>query len=568
MDKTLSEIVIKVENLSKKYGSFEAVKGVSFEVKKGEIFGLIGPDGAGKTSVIQMLAGVASFTSGEASITGLKVSKHAEKIKEFIGYMPQGLGTNLYDNLTVEENINFFKALRLIPQGIFEKNKELLLEITRLKPFLKRPVKTLSGGMRQKLALICTLLHLPDILLLDEPTTGVDPISRQDFWKIIHNFVKEKEITVLLTTSYMDEAERCHKIALMHEGVILLEDYPEKIIDLEDTFIEKITGKKWEKDKKEKIYSKDLNKEPVIICKEVSKTFGSFIAVNRVNLEIIKGEIFGLLGPNGAGKTTLIKMMCGLLEPTEGKILVNGLDVIREKTKIWETVGYMSQRFSLYKDLTVLENLKLYANLYQVKNLNLKESLDFLGLTEFKDRVVRDLPFGIRQRIALACALLHEPKIVFLDEPTSGVDPVARKIFWEIIYEVSRKRGITVIVSTHYMDEAEHCDRVAFMNRGKIVALGTPEEIKEQSEKNSGFLLEIRSAQYKKALDLISQSFSEFSVYGRKIYVRTFNLKETEDKIKNLFQANKLSLESVKKIPIPLQEAFVDFIKRTEEHEF
>lgn len=568
MDKTLSEIVIKVENLSKKYGSFEAVKGVSFEVKKGEIFGLIGPDGAGKTSVIQMLAGVASFTSGEASITGLKVSKHAEKIKEFIGYMPQGLGTNLYDNLTVEENINFFKALRLIPQGIFEKNKELLLEITRLKPFLKRPVKTLSGGMRQKLALICTLLHLPDILLLDEPTTGVDPISRQDFWKIIHNFVKEKEITVLLTTSYMDEAERCHKIALMHEGVILLEDYPEKIIDLEDTFIEKITGKKWEKDKKEKIYSKDLNKEPVVICKEVSKTFGSFIAVNRVNLEIIKGEIFGLLGPNGAGKTTLIKMMCGLLEPTEGKILVNGLDVIREKTKIWETVGYMSQRFSLYKDLTVLENLKLYANLYQVKNLNLKESLDFLGLTEFKDRVVRDLPFGIRQRIALACALLHEPKIVFLDEPTSGVDPVARKIFWEIIYEVSRKRGITVIVSTHYMDEAEHCDRVAFMNRGKIVALGTPEEIKEQSEKNSGFLLEIRSAQYKKALDLISQSFSEFSVYGRKIYVRTFNLKETEDKIKNLFQANKLSLESVKKIPIPLQEAFVDFIKRTEEHEF
>lgn len=567
MDKTLSDIIIKVEKLSKKYGKLEAVKEVSFEVKKGEVFGLIGPDGAGKTSVIQILAGVASITSGEAFVNGLRVSKEAEKIKEIIGYMPQGLGVNLYDNLTVEENIDFFRALRVIPQKIFEKNKDLLLEITKLKPFVKRPARALSGGMRQKLALICTLLHLPDILLLDEPTTGVDPISRQDFWRIIHNLVKEREITVLLTTSYMDEAERCHKIALMHEGKILLEDHPEKISDLEDTFIEKITGKKWGKDNEENLFSKNTNERSVVVCKEVSKVFGTFKAVNRVSLEIKKGEIFGLLGPNGAGKTTLIKMMCGLLEPSEGKIFVNSFEVRKEKSKIWESIGYMSQKFSLYRDLTVLENLKLYAGLYQVRKLNLEGILDLLGLTEYKDRIVKDLPFGIRQRIALACALLHDPKVVFLDEPTSGVDPVARRVFWEIIYEISRKKGITVIVSTHYMDEAENCDRIALMNKGRIIALGTPEEIKKESEKASGFLLEIRCSEYKKAIDLISKNFSEFSIYGRKIFIRTFNLKETEHKIKILFQTSRLPLESLRNIPIPLQEAFVDFVKRSEDYE-
>ncbi|WP_038056793.1 ATP-binding cassette domain-containing protein [Thermodesulfobacterium hydrogeniphilum] len=561
MGETLNSVVIRVERVSRFYGNFQAVKEVSFEIKKGEVFGLIGPDGAGKSSIIQILAGVLTPNSGRAFINGIDVTKEPERIKAIIGYMPQGLGVNLYDNLTVEENINFFRDLRLIPEDVFKKNKKILLEITRLRPFLNRQVKDLSGGMRQKLALICTLLHLPDIILLDEPTTGVDPLSRQDFWKIIHSLVKERQITVLLTTSYMDEAERCHKIALMHEGRILLEDFPENLPDLENIFIERITGKKPESFVCKSSKNWDST---VIVCKNVSKVFGDFRAVDKVDLEVKKGEILGLLGPNGAGKTTLIKMMCGLLEPSEGKISILEYDVQKERTKVWNMIGYMSQRFSLYKDLTVKENMELYAGLYGVKNFDLEEFFQRLGLKGLEKKLVKDLPFGIRQRVALACALLHKPPILFLDEPTSGVDPVARRNFWKIIYQISREEGTTVIVSTHYMDEAEHCDRLGLMNRGKLIALGTPEEIKKESENISGYLLQIKTPHFHKAYELIFQEFNENSIYGNKIFVRTFEIENAKEKIKNLLEAQNLLPFEIKQVSVSLQEAFVDFIKRTE----
>lgn len=561
MDKTLGSPVITVKNLSKAYGKLKAVEGVSFEVEKGEVFGLIGPDGAGKTTLIHILAGVLEPSSGEAYINGINVVKEPEKIKKLIGYMPQGLGLNLYDNLTVEENIIFFKDLRLISEDTFQKNREILLEITRLKPFLSRPAKALSGGMRQKLALICTLLHLPEVILLDEPTTGVDPLSRQDFWEIIHTLVQEREITVLLTTAYMDEAERCNRIALIHKGKLLLQDKPENIPDLEGAFIFAVSGERPKPflKKSSSFSEKETN---ILICNRVSKLFGKFRAVDRVSLEVKKGEILGLLGPNGAGKTTLIKIMCGLLPPSEGEIFISGNNVEKEKAKVWRLIGYMSQKFSLYKDLTVLENIKLYAGLYGVKNKNFGELLEKLGLLGWEGRLVKDIPFGIKQRLALSCAVLHKPLIVFLDEPTSGVDPVARRSFWEMIYLLSREEGITVILSTHYMDEAENCDRIGLMNKGRLIALGTPEELKITSEKISGKLLQIRTSEFREVFKKLKSSFPNLSLYGNKILLRTFSPEKDKEKIEEvLTKEGKFKIEISQTLP-SLQEAFIDFIKK------
>jgi ABC-2 type transport system ATP-binding protein len=528
LDKGVDSPVIRVEGLTKYYNKkVLAVDNVSFEVRRGEVFGLIGPDGAGKTTVLQVLAGVLKPSSGNVFVSGVEVTKDPERIKPLIGYMPQGLGLNLYDNLTVEENINFFCSLREIPDEVFRQNKELLLEITGLKPFLSRQAKALSGGMRQKLALVCTFLHLPKIIFLDEPTTGVDPLSRQEFWKIIHTLVQEKGLTGIITTSYMDEAERCHRIALMFQGKIILQGSPEEYPNLEEAFIQGISSRTKSSGAEKPNY---LEKPPLttgsteklIVCKGVSKLFGDFRAVERVSLEVEKGEVLGLLGPNGAGKTTLIKMMCGLLEPTEGEILIAGHNVKKEKAKLWQTIGYMSQRFSLYKDLTVMENVSLYAGLYGVKRKDFASLLENLGLFPWKDRLVKDIPFGIRQRVALLCAVLHEPLVVFLDEPTSGIDPLARRTFWEIIYRLSREEGITVILSTHYMDEAEKCDRIGLMNRGRLIALGTPEEIKKRAEAISGKLLQIKSTLFRKVFSLLRDRFANLSLCGSKIYLRTF----------------------------------------------
>ncbi|MEM3335930.1 MAG: ATP-binding cassette domain-containing protein [Thermoplasmata archaeon] len=560
--------VIKVENLCKSYKKFKAVDNVSFSVNKGEVFGLIGPDGAGKTSIIQILAGVLKANEGKAFVNDIDVTKNPEKVKALIGYMPQGLGLNLYDSLSIEENIEFFRGLRLIPEEVFEKNKKTLLEITRLTPFLQRQAKALSGGMRQKLALVCTLFHLPDVILLDEPTTGVDPLSRQDFWNIIHGLVRQRAVTVLLTTSYMDEAERCHRIALMHEGKILLQGKPEELGNLEEVFIEKVTDRRLEAEglrlKKYSFDEKDNKGNLIISCHSVTKTFGKFKAVDEVNLNVKEGEILGLLGPNGAGKTTLIKMMCGLLEPTEGEIKIAGYDVKKEKSKVWSIIGYMSQRFSLYRDLTVRENMKLYAGLYSVKKNDFTEIIEMIGLKGFEERLTKDLPLGIRQRVALACALLHEPPVLFLDEPTSGVDPVARRSFWKIIFQLSRDKNVTVLVSTHYMDEAENCDRLCLMHRGRVIAEGSPEELKRNSEKISGRLIQVRSERFMEAYDLLTRDFKEISIYGSKIFIRSFEPEATQQKINETLKNAGIKPFEITPISIPLQEAFVDYIRESD----
>lgn len=566
LDKGVESPVIRVEGLTKYYNKkVLAVDNVSFEVRRGEVFGLIGPDGAGKTTVLQVLAGVLKPSSGNVFVSGIEVTKDPERIKPLIGYMPQGLGLNLYDNLTVEENINFFCSLREIPDEVFRQNKELLLEITGLKPFLSRQVKALSGGMRQKLALVCTLLHLPKIIFLDEPTTGVDPLSRQEFWKIIHTLVQEKGLTGIITTSYMDEAERCHRIALMFQGKIILQGRPEEYPNLEEAFIQAISDKAKSSGAEKPINLKKPSlttgsTEKLIVCKGVSKLFGDFRAVERVSLEVEKGEVLGLLGPNGAGKTTLIKMMCGLLEPTEGEIFIAGHNVKKEKAKLWQTIGYMSQRFSLYKDLTVMENVSLYAGLYGVRRKDFASLLEKLGLFPWKDRLVKDIPFGIRQRVALLCAVLHEPLVVFLDEPTSGVDPLARRTFWDVIYRLSREEGITVILSTHYMDEAENCDRIGLMNRGRLIALGTPEEIKKGAEAISGKLLQIKSPLFRKVFSLLRDRFANLSLCGSKIYLRTFTPDEDRERIIKLFEEAGIKDYQIELSLPPLQEAFVDFI--------
>ena len=538
------EPVLEVRGLTRTYGRFRrvaAVRDVSFAVRRGEIFGLIGPDGAGKTSIIQVLAGVLRPHAGTASVAGLDVGADTERMKALIGYMPQGLGSNLYDTLSVEENIEFFRDLRRLPADVYEKNRAALLAATRLAPFLDRRAGQLSGGMRQKLALICTLIHLPDVLLLDEPTTGVDPISRLEFWRIIRRVVDDRGTTVLLSTSYMDEAERCHRIALVHDGRIVAEGTPGGIRDratgrfariavspqrgaldllrsradvratqvfgdeihiefdgdlreidrglaangfsvrdvamqapsLEDVFLQLLGPP----ERGAAAFRFDAVAAPAtraaIECRDVTRRFGSFTAVDRVTLAIGRGEIFGLLGPNGAGKTTLIRMLCGLLAPTTGTVAIAG------------AIGYMSQRFALYQDLTVGQNVRLYADLYGVGRPKYTALMARLGLEPFSSRLTGSLPTGVRQRVSLLCAVLHNPSIVFLDEPTSGVDPRARRIFWDLIYSLSRDAGVTVLVSTHYMDEAVHCDRLGLMDQARLVAVGSPAALRREAEQST-----------------------------------------------------------------------------------
>jgi ABC-2 type transport system ATP-binding protein len=638
--------LVRVEDLHKSYarGRIRAVDGVSFNVHTGRVYGLIGPDGSGKTSVLQVLAGVLSADAGHAEVAGIDVRRRPEAVKPLIGYMPQGLGLNLYDTLSVGENIEFFRALRQVPEERYRENVERLLAMTRLAPFLDRPAGKLSGGMRQKLALICTLIHLPDILLLDEPTTGVDPISRRDFWTIIQDLVATRGVTVLLTTSYMDEAERCTYVGLMDRGRLIAEGTPQDLcaalpgrlvsvagaapqallpqlaawpetlatalfgrelhvllddggVDvagrlasagldnvqvqdiapgLEDVFVQRLTrsGATGTTGTAHADPAEVLAAAPdegtgtaPVRTEALTCRFGDFTAVDAVGLTVETGEIFGLLGPNGAGKTTLIKMLCGLLRPSDGRAQVLDIDLARgrDRRRLRARIGYMSQRFSLYRDLTVRANLDLYAGLYALPRSERDRRIDALlgglELAGHAQRPTRDLPSGLRQRVSLAAALLHEPKLLFLDEPTSGVDPLARREFWDLVHLLARRSRITVLVSTHYMDEAEHCDRLGLMHQGRLIAVGAPSELRTRAEQEGGPVVAVDAHDFAAAYQALRDAFPAAMLYGRRIQWQTATADADAARAEALLGEAQLD-GHLRRLALSMEDAFVHFVSR------
>ena len=463
--------MIEVNNISKSYGRVKALQDVSFAVEKGEVFGLIGPDGAGKTSMFRILCTLLLADEGAATVDGFDVVKQMTDIRKRIGYMPGKF--SLYQDLTVEENLEFFATLfgTTVEEG-YDSIKAIYSQIERFKD---RKAGALSGGMKQKLALSCALVHQPSVLFLDEPTTGVDPVSRKEFWEML-SMLKERDITIVASTPYLDEVRQCERVAFLSEGHVMGIDTPEIILDrFKEIFnpppIDQTTPSP----------SCSGGEDNVIEVEHLVKAFGNFHAVDDISFSVKRGEIFGFLGANGAGKTTAMHMLTGLNQPTSGTGRVAGFDIRTEHEQIKKHIGYMSQRFSLYEDLTVAENIRLFAGIYGMQKDEIArktdELLKQLKFEDHKNDLVGSLPLGWKQKLAFSVSIFHEPAIVFLDEPTGGVDPATRRQFWELIYEAAA-RGITVFVTTHYMDEAEYCDRISIMVDGKISAMGTPEELK------------------------------------------------------------------------------------------
>ena len=462
--------MIKVTDLSKSYGNVCALNNVSFEVGKGEIFGLIGPDGAGKTTLFRILTTLLLPDEGTAIVDGCDTVKDMKRIRQNVGYMPSKF--SLYQDLTVEENLDFFATLF---GTTIEAGYELIKPIyAQIEPFKDRKAGALSGGMKQKLALSCALVHKPMVLFLDEPTTGVDPVSRKEFWEMLQS-LRNQGITIVASTPYLDEVRQCERVAFLAEGKIQGIDTPEIILE---RFANVFNPPPIDKLKAEVTES-----ENGIEVEHLVKAFGTFKAVNDISFKVKRGEIFGFLGANGAGKTTAMRILTGLNQPTSGKGMVAGYDVATEYEQIKQHIGYMSQKFTLYEDLTVKENIRLFAGIYGLSTAEISKRtnklLESMHFTEHKNDIVASLPLGWKQKLAFSVSILHEPDVVFLDEPTGGVDPKTRRQFWELIYEAA-KRGITVFVTTHYMDEAEYCDRLSIMVDGKIAAIGTPNELKEK----------------------------------------------------------------------------------------
>ncbi|PWD87634.1 ribosome-associated ATPase/putative transporter RbbA [Ignatzschineria cameli] len=488
----MKETVVTIKDLSFNYGENRALDHFSIEIPQGVMMGLIGPDGVGKSTLLSLISGSRSIQTGEVIVLGgdMRQKEVRDRICPRIAYMPQGLGKNLYHTLSVEENLQFFG--RLFGHDAKERRERIddLTKSTGLYHFLDRPAGKLSGGMKQKLGLCCALIHDPDLLILDEPTTGVDPLARAQFWDLINRIRKDRpEMSVIVATAYMDEAERFEWILAMDDGKILATGTPKELLErtesqsLEASFIKLLPEEKRAGYEPVVVppLTIDENTAVAIKAEGLTKRFGSFTAVDNVSFEIQKGEIFGFLGSNGCGKSTTMKMLTGLLPATEGEAWLFGNPIDSEDINVRKRVGYMSQAFSLYSELTVLQNLELHAKLFHVPKERIDERVaemvNRFDLRSVLNKLPDDIPLGMRQRLSLAVAMVHKPELLILDEPTSGVDPIARDNFWRLLIELSRKDGVTNFISTHFMNEALRCDRMSMMHAGKVLDSDTPKNL-------------------------------------------------------------------------------------------
>jgi ABC-2 type transport system ATP-binding protein len=539
---------ISLVDLSKRFDQFQALSAINAEIKGGTLTGLVGPDGAGKTTLMRIMAALMTPTEGSARVSGFDVTTDAKKIHNITGYMPQRFG--LYEDLSVIENLELYAALRGLAGVERKETFQRLLEFTSLGPFTKRLAGQLSGGMKQKLGLACALMAKPKVLLLDEPSVGVDPVSRQELWQMVQALT-ESGMAVIWATAYLDEAERCQEVMLLDHGKLVYNGAPELLTErlqgrslvvtdirgdrrtlltaalnldavrdgtiqgasvrlvtaqgcelagveqlvghysatlspaaprFEDAFIDLLGGgPSGHSEVAARMDEITTERQVMVRCENLSRRFGDFVATDCVSFSVNRGEIFGLLGPNGAGKSTTFKMLCGLLKPSSGKAEVVGLDLRTASGLAKIQLGYMAQKFSLYGLMSVRQNLGFYSGVYgltgAIRKQRIEEMIEVFELQPYLEQSPDLLPLGFKQRLALACALMHRPSVLFLDEPTSGVDPLTRREFWTHITGLVG-RGVTIMVTTHFMDEAEYCDRVALMNRSQLIALDTPDALK------------------------------------------------------------------------------------------
>ena len=472
---------VEISHITKKFADITAVDDLSVNIESGKITGLIGADSSGKTTLIRLIIGMFAADSGTITTLGMHPVLQKSELNEKIGYMPQKFG--LYEDLTVKENLDLYADLRHVPHD-FDK----LLEFTGLKNFQKRLAGALSGGMKQKLGLACVLLGTPEFLLLDEPSVGVDPISRRDLMRMVRALISPTT-TVLWSTAYMDEAQSFDTAIVMDKGKIIYGGKPTDLGKTSAEFENKVIDLMGGYQKTEShiarnyVYSHPQDVEYTVVADNLEKKYGNFYAVRNNSFNIKKGEIFGLLGPNGAGKSTSFKMMCGLLKPTSGTATIMGVDIKENPEKARANLGYMAQKFSLYESITLEQNLNFFAEIYGIPRRDVKkrvgEIMEVFDFIDIRKQKTRDLSLGIKQKLSMACALIHNPPILFLDEPTSGVDVLTRRDFWNHITSLADK-GVTVLVTTHFMDEAEYCDRISLFYKGEAIAIGTPSELKKR----------------------------------------------------------------------------------------